>query len=188
MWVSVRQLHAVVYLTNLVCMFRSCYAFAASEMLTDRINLRGLYGAGWSTFPQDGCDQCLPANSSTCSEACTADSNSANTGKFGWCANPGSNRTNDCCSCSTPGLPDNEIVSPENLIACNQEPWYWLPTAEWSGYAQLLSSGQVGGCNGGYPMLMMQMLSERGAGTCKEDTNWYNSSTVCYWNFMSRNC
>merc|ERR1719305_36627 len=34
----------------------SCYAFSAVEVITDRINTVGLYGAGWSTYPKDGCE------------------------------------------------------------------------------------------------------------------------------------
>ena len=144
----------------------SCYAFSAVEVITDRINTVGLYGAGWSTYPQEGCEACLPAGKS-CSDIC---GENPNLGDFGWCAHPNQTEPLECCACSAVGL-GNKVISPGVVIECNTKQNYWQPSSdEFAGLAQQWRDEHMGGCNGGIPVLMMDMLRKRGAGTCDEDT------------------
>ena len=139
-------------------------------MLTDRYNTIGMAKSpnGSTTYPQQGCASCLPTGVTSCSEWCTGE---VDTGNFGWCGNANSTDTTDCCVCSPLGLGD-KVISPQNLVGCNQEQAYWKPSlsAE-STAAKLWEQNEMGGCSGGYPVTMMEMLKDRGAGTCDGATS-----------------
>ena len=148
----------------------SCYAVASALAQSSRINLIGLWGLGWSNFTQEGCGKCLPAGK-TCSDVCTEDSDQ---GSFGWCAYPdkapepaveiAAGDPYSCCACSGPGLGD-QIISPGALIECNKLKSYWTPSkSQFSQLGEDWHKSRLGGCDGGIPVLMMELLQTRGAG------------------------
>ena len=138
-------------------------------MLTDQYIMIGMADPpnGSPTYPRQGCASCLPTGVASCSEWCTTE---VDTGNFGWCENAnslssgsgsgsGSTDTPDCCVCFPLVLGD-KIISPENLVGCNQEPDYWKPSlSDGSTSAELWEQDDMGGCSGGFPVLMMGMLS-----------------------------
>ena len=142
----------------------SCYAIAAAGVMTDRINQLGLYGAGNSTFPQEGCEKCLPLGK-TCRQVC--EENPA-AGDFGYCAHPELTHPDHCCACSPKGL-GHKAVSPGYFVACNQMKKLWSPSdPQFGKLAEAWAAKRMGGCNGGFPVLMMEMAARRGAGTCDQ--------------------
>ena len=57
------------------------------------------------------------------------------------------------------------MISPGHVIECNTLPHFWEPsTDEFGQLASDWKSQKMGGCNGGFPVLMMEMLQKRGAG------------------------
>jgi len=145
----------------------SCYAFSAVGMLTDRINLMDLPGLGRATFPQEGCGN-LTTPFLDCKEWCKR---STTQSLFGWCSQPNASTASEGCACSTRGLGDLTL-SPGHMIECNLRPDVWKSSeSSLADQASLWSNGDMGGCDGGIPVLMMEYMKDVGVGTCNQTTS-----------------
>jgi len=141
----------------------SCYAFAAVTMSTDRLNLWGLPGLGESSFPQTGCESCVAQGCNTwCKESKSL---------FGWCQNQNATSPAQCCACSTPGLGD-KVLSPGHMVQCDQDPLQWVPQSNsvLHAAAEAWVTMDMGGCDGGMPLLAIAFMQDRGVGTCDQIT------------------
>jgi len=58
------------------------------------------------------------------------------------------------------------------MIECNTKTELWTPSkSELSGAAESWGGKNIGGCNGGVPVLMMEYMQVVGVGTCNQSTN-----------------
>jgi len=144
----------------------ACYAFASVAMITTRLNLWGLPGLGRSSFPQEGCGSC------TNQMGCTAWCKQKKSSLFGWCKDNTTDSPLQCCACSSPGLGDR-VLSPGHMVQCNRNALQWTSKedAVLHTLARAWLADDMGGCDGGFPLLAIAYMKNRGVGTCDQKTS-----------------
>ena len=58
------------------------------------------------------------------------------------------------------------------MVQCNQDPLYWVPQSNsvLQSAAETWVNNDMGGCNGGMPLLAIAFMQDRGVGTCDQST------------------